>query len=143
MSAISRATSHMRASWQRSFRICGKARRRRSTAGRSKAKRAMPQSANNHEATRGHGTHATLPHTAKTRRACACAHLPRCQWGQIERGVDECSGALEIEVAIDVLLHQERRPAVELLVLLMPAAELRTDEVPGKPHQRHPGFRVR
>ena len=36
----------------------------------------------------------------------------------------------------DVGLHQERRAAVEFLVLLMAAAELRADEVPDHPHQR-------
>src|SRR5262245_21083224 len=47
---------------------------------------------------------------------------------QGQRGVDQRTGALEIEIAIDVLFHDERGAAVELLVLLMAAAEFRADE---------------
>src|SRR5262249_2185260 len=47
-----------------------------------------------------------------------------------------------IAVAIDVLLHQERGAAVEFFILLVTAAELGPDEIPGEPHQRHLGFGV-
>ena len=55
---------------------------------------------------------------------------------KLERGIDQRGGALEIVVAVDVLLHQERDAAVELLVLLVAAAELGAEEIPGEPHQR-------
>src|SRR5437773_6535861 len=61
---------------------------------------------------------------------------------QRKRGIDQGGRTFEIIVAIDVLLHHERGAAVELLVLLVAAAEFRADEVPSEPHQRHLGFRV-
>src|SRR5262249_14548192 len=61
---------------------------------------------------------------------------------QLKRRIDQRGGTLEIVVAVDVLLHHERSAAIEFLVLLMPATELGADEVPGKSHQRDPGFRV-
>jgi hypothetical protein len=61
---------------------------------------------------------------------------------QIERAVDQRRRALEIEIAIDVLLHDRRRAAVELFVLLVAAAEFGAEEVPQQPHQRGPRPRV-
>src|SRR5215471_10806578 len=86
------------------------------------------------------------PHArATTRDSCFFAHptaLSRsagdlirrfAELRQLERGIDEIGRALEIEVAVDVLLHQKRGAAVELFVLLVPAAELRADKVPSQP----------
>src|SRR5262249_46441217 len=61
---------------------------------------------------------------------------------QLERRVDQRSCTFEIEVAIDVLLYQEGRAAVKLLVLLLSAAEFRSDQVPGKPHECHFAFGI-
>src|SRR5688572_16829140 len=51
--------------------------------------------------------------------------------GKLERPVDHCGGALEIVAAEQVHFHEEGGAAVELLVLLVPAAEFGADEVPG------------
>src|SRR4051812_22796585 len=55
---------------------------------------------------------------------------------QVERAIDHLRGALEVVVAEHVHLHDKRRAAVELLVLLVAAAELGADEIPGEPHER-------
>src|SRR5262249_27493414 len=72
-------------------------------------------------------------------RPCGKALLDR---RQVERGIDQRAGAFEIEIAVHVLLHQERSAAIELFVLLVTAAEFRADEIPGKPHQRDPGLGI-
>src|ERR1700733_15791338 len=42
---------------------------------------------------------------------------------------------LKIEIAIQMLLRHERRPAVEFLVLRVAAAEFGAEEIPNQPHQ--------
>src|SRR5262245_33950147 len=59
-----------------------------------------------------------------------------------ERGIDQSGGALEVIVAVDVLLHHERGTAIELLVLLVAAAELGPEKIPEQPHERGSGPRV-
>src|SRR5262249_25899135 len=76
--------------------------------------------------------------TQSTPSSCGPKRSSRAERRQIEGGVDQRGGTFEVVVAVDVLLHQERGAAVELLVLLMPAAELGSDEAPDEPHQRDP-----
>src|SRR3954466_10027130 len=54
---------------------------------------------------------------------------------EVQRLVDHGRRALEVVVAEHVHLHDEGSAAVELLVLLVPAAELGADEIPGEAEQ--------
>jgi hypothetical protein len=52
---------------------------------------------------------------------------------QIQRPIDQRGDALPIEIAKNVLLHQERGAAVEFFVLGVAAAELGAERIPNEP----------
>src|SRR5262245_24687834 len=80
------------------------------------------------EAVEGTGTGGEV--VVPVRGAARREDVPLFHRRQVERGVDQRGGALEVVVTVDILLHDRRRTAVELLVLLMTAAELGAKEIP-------------
>jgi hypothetical protein len=66
-------------------------------------------------------------------RECAPQNDESCDRRQRERRVDQRRRALAVVEAVDVLLHQERRTAVEFFMLRVAVAELAAEEVPSRP----------